>query len=123
MIESEGILDNLLAAMPLAIFHHRHNKRKDSLETLVVLLILSLDLKFLGWPYRKYIKTAKNGCFHCFSEEFLSGNDFQAVLATFCCYDYGANASEAVEKIATDQKDCHKCSLYVIVCYITKAYN
>ena len=83
MIESEGILDNLLAAMPLAIFHHRHNKRKDSLETLVVLLILSLDLKFLGWPYREYIKTAKNGCFHCFSEEFLSGNDFQAVLPLF----------------------------------------
>ena len=25
-------------------------------------------------------------------------------LAIFCSYDYGANASEAVEKIATDEK-------------------
>ena len=41
-------------------------------------------------------------------------------LATFCCYDYGANASEAVEKIATDQKDYHKCSLCVIVCCIKR---
>ena len=31
-----------------------------------------------------------------FCEEFLSENDFVAVLANFWCYDYGANASEAV---------------------------
>ena len=43
-------------------------------------------------------------------------NDFQAVLATLCCYDYGANASEAVQKTATDQKDYHKCSSCVIIC-------
>ena len=30
-----------------------------------------------------------------FSEEFLSENDFETVLATFCCYDHGTNASEA----------------------------
>ena len=24
-----------------------------------------------------------------FSEKFLSGNDFEAVLATFCCCEYG----------------------------------
>ena len=24
-----------------------------------------------------------------FSEEFLSENDFEAALATFCCYEYG----------------------------------
>ena len=36
------------------------------------------------------------------SQNFLSENDFDAVLATFCCYDYGANFSEAVEKIFTD---------------------
>ena len=59
------------------------------------------------WPYREYIKTAKNGGFE---------NDFEAVLVTFCCYDYGVNASEAVQKIATDQKDNHKCSSCVIVC-------
>ena len=31
-------------------------------------------------------------------------NDFEAILTTFCCYDFGANTSEAVQKIATDQK-------------------
>ena len=36
------------------------------------------------------------------SNDFLSEQDFEAVLVTLCCYDYGANSSEAVEKIATD---------------------
>ena len=48
--------------------------------------------------YRAYIKTAKNGSF---CEELFGENDFEAVLANFCCYDYGANASEAVQKIST----------------------
>ena len=52
--------------------------------------------------------------FHC--EELLSENNFEAVLATFRCYEYGANASEAVQKIATDQKDYPKCSSCVMVC-------
>ena len=42
-------------------------------------------------------------------EELHSENDFETVLATFC-YEYGANAFEAVQKIATDQKGYHKCS-------------
>ena len=73
-----------------------------------------------GWPYREYIKTVKNGDF---SEELLSENDFEAVSATFCCYDYGTNASEAVQKVATDQKDYKKCSSCVIVCWISKIYQ
>ena len=48
--------------------------------------------------YRKYIKTAKNGGF---SEELLSENDFDTVLVNFCCYEYGPNFSEAVQKIST----------------------
>ena len=32
-----------------------------------------------------------------FCEELLSENDFEAVLVNFCCYEYGANASEAVQ--------------------------
>ena len=76
-----------------------------------------LNLKYLGWLYRAYIKTAKNGDF---SEELLSENDFETVLATFCCYDHGAKASEAVQKIATDQKEYRKCSLCVIICWIAK---
>ena len=92
---------------------HNHKKRSDSLETRAVLLIFRLNLKYLGWSCREYIKTVKNGGF---CEELPSENDFEAVLATFCCYDYGANASKAVQKIVTDQKDYHKCCLCVIVC-------
>ena len=43
-------------------------------------------------------QTAKNGGFF---EELLSENDFEAVLVNLCCYEYGANASEAVQKIST----------------------
>ena len=39
-------------------------------------------------------QTAKNGGFF---EELLSENDFEAVLVNFCCYEYGANGSEAVQ--------------------------
>ena len=70
-----------------------------------------LNLKYLGWPYRAYIKTAKNGDF---CEEFLSENDLEAVLVTFCYYEHGAKASEAVQKIATDQKVYRNCSLCVL---------
>ena len=66
------------------------------------------------------MKTAKNGGF---CEELLSENDFKAILANFCCYHYGTNASEAVQKIATDQKDYHKCSSCAIVCWIAKIYQ
>ena len=33
-----------------------------------------------------------------FCEELLSENDFEAVLVNFCCYEYGANASAAVQE-------------------------
>ena len=78
-----------------------------------------LNLKYLRRPYTAYIKTAKNGGF---CEKLLSENDFEAVLATFCCYDYGANASQAVHKIAPDQKEYHKCSTCVTICWIAKIY-
>ena len=53
--------------------------------------------------------------FKGFFKEVLSENDFEAFLATFSCYEYGANASEKVQKIATDQKDYHKCFSCVIL--------
>ena len=56
---------------------------------------------------RAYIKTAKNGDF---CEEWLSENDFEVALATFCCYGHGAKASVAVQKMATDQKEYCKSS-------------
>ena len=36
-----------------------------------------------------------------FSEDLLSENGCEAFLVNFCCYKYGANASEAVQKIST----------------------
>ena len=78
-----------------------------------------LNLKYLRWPYRAYIKTTQNGDFW---EEFRSENDFEAVLATFCCYDHAAKVSEAVQKIATDQTEYRKCSSCIIICWIVKIY-
>ena len=59
------------------------------------------------------MKTAKNGNF---CEKLLTENYFETVLATFCCYDLGDMVSKAVQKIATDQKECSKCSPSVSVC-------
>ena len=42
-------------------------------------------------------QTAKNGGF---CEELLCENDFEALLVNFCCYEYGANASKAFQKIS-----------------------
>ena len=65
------------------------------------------------------MKTAKNGGF-C---EELFGKDYvKAALASFCYYDHGAKASEAVQKIASDQKEYHKCFSCVLVCWIAKIY-
>ena len=66
-----------------------------------------------GLAVQRLYQNSKNGGF---CKELLSKNDFEAVLATLCCYDYGAKAFEAIQKIATDQKDYHKCSSCVIVC-------
>ena len=78
-----------------------------------------LNLKYLRWPYRAYIKTAKNVDF---CEELLGENDLEAVKATFCCYDHNAKASKAVQKIATDEKKYRKCSSCVIIYWIAKIY-
>ena len=46
-----------------------------------------------------------------------------AVLASFCCYDYGVNASEEVSNITVDQKDYCKYFSCVIVWWIAKIYQ
>ena len=51
-----------------------------------------------------------------FARNFLSKNDFETVLATFCYYDHGARASGEVQKITTDQQEYRKCTLRVIIC-------
>ena len=55
-----------------------------------------------------------------FSDNFLSGDDFEAVFSVFMT---GKNASEAVEEIFTDENDYGKFSSCVTVCYIAKAYH
>ena len=76
-----------------------------------------LNLKYLGWSYRAYIKTAKNGDFW---ENLVKIT--LSLFFTFCCYDHGAKASETVQEIATDQKECRRCSSYIIICWIAKIY-
>ena len=64
----------------------------------------------------EYIKIMKMAA--C-SEDFLCGDDFDAVLAIYRSYRYGAKASEAVENMAIGEKDYHKCSLCDTVCIAT----
>ena len=79
-------------------FHHSHKKLKDSLEIRVVLLIVLLELEMPGVAvqsiHQKKMATFAGNC--------SVQNDFEAVLASFCCYDHGAKASEEVQKMATD---------------------
>ena len=82
-------------------------------------IFLLKNLKYQGWQYREHIKTLKNGDF---CEEWLSEDDSEAVSAAFCCYDYRANASEAVQKKPTDKKSIKtyrskKVSQMLLVCY------
>ena len=95
---------------------HSHKKRKDSLETRAVLLIFLLKLEISVVAVQVMPQNSKNGCL---LREFFCGDDFDAVLDIFRSYRYDANASEAVEKIAADEKDYHKCFLSVIVCIAT----
>ena len=76
------------------------------------MFIFLLELEVSGVVVHRIHWNNKKGSF---CEKLLSENDFGTILATFCCYDYGANVSEAVQKIATDQKDYHKCSSCVKV--------
>ena len=39
------------------------------------------------------------------SENFYCRDDFDAALAIFCYYCYVANATEAIEKIVTDEEN------------------
>ena len=54
----------------------------------------------------------KNGSF---CEELLNENDFETVLANFCCYDYGGDASETVQKISTRVLEFYVSSLKQLI--------
>ena len=76
-------------------------------------MIFSFELEISRVAVQSIHQNSKN-CGFC--EELLNENDFEAILTTLCCHDYGAKTSEAVQKITTDQKDYHKCSSCVIIC-------
>ena len=94
-------------------FQHSHKKRKDSPETRAILLIFLLELEISGVAVQSIHQNSGNANF---CEEQRSENDSEAVLATFCCYDHGAKASETVQKIAEDQNEHRKCTSCVIIC-------
>ena len=75
-------------------------------------MIFSLEPEIFGVAVQRIHQTAKNGTF---CEELLSENDFEAVLVNFCCYDYGTNASEAVQKISTKTLDLYANSLKQLI--------
>ena len=97
--------------------NHGHEKRKDSRKKWAVLLIFLLELEISSVSVQRIHQNSRNWWL---CEELLSENDFYAVLATFCCHNYGANISEALQKIATDQKVYLKCSSCAVVCRIAK---
>ena len=62
--------------------------RNGKMETRVVLLIFSFELKISGVAVQRI---------HQYSEKWwLLLNYFEAVLPTFYCYDYGANTFKAI---------------------------
>ena len=89
------------------VIFHSHKKRKNSLETQTVLLIFSVELEISGVVVQSIHQSSKKRKLL----PLLSKNEFKSVLATFCCYEQGTKASEEVQKIATDHKEDHKCSL------------
>ena len=78
----------------------KHKKRKISLETQAVLLIFSFELGISGVAIQKINQNSKKWLLpvNIFSVKMTLRN----YLTTFCCYYYGANCSEAFEKITTD---------------------
>ena len=62
-----------------------------SRNTSLTVDIFAWTWNFWGGGTENTSKQRKIVAFIC--EELLSENDFEAVSATFCCYDHGANAS------------------------------
>ena len=92
--------------------HHSHNKQKDGLETQAIFADISTWTWTIWKDQEEDIKTAKNSSFF---EELLCENDPEAVLVNFCCYGFGVNASEAVQKINTGTLELHANSLKQLI--------
>ena len=87
-------------------WYHSHKKQKDNLETQVFFIDI------LAWTVQRIHQNSKNGSF---CEELLGEIDFKAILANFCYYGYGANASEAVQKISTRTLELYANSLKQLI--------
>ena len=99
---------------------HSHKQQKDSLELRAVLLIFSLELEISRVAVqRMHLNSKKWWALWGIAQ----WTDIEAILANACYYNYEANASEAVQKIAIDQKYYHKFSSCIIVCWIVKIYH
>ena len=72
----------------------------------IYLLIFSLELEIFGWLYRTH-QTSKQQK----TEELLSENGSETFLVNFCCYEFCANVSEAVQKFNTRTLNFHTNSL------------
>ena len=72
---------------------YNHKKRKDSLETRDELLIFPFEHETSVVAVHRIHQNSKEGGF---CEEVLGENDFEAALATFRCYDCGANACDTL---------------------------
>ena len=97
----------------LNFWHHSHKKQKNGLESQLVFV----DIFTRTWSiWRGRTENTsiqwKNGSF---CEELLGENGFEAVLVDFCCYDFGANASETVQKISTGTLKLYANSLKQLV--------
>ena len=80
------------------------------------LLIFSLELgNIWGGRMRTENTSKQRKMVAFFCEELLTENDLEAVLANFCCYDYGANAYEAVQKISTKTLELYANSLKQLI--------
>ena len=73
------------------------------------LLIFALELEIFGVAAQRIHQNS------IFCEELRSEIGFETILVNFCCYDYGANASEAVQKIST--------RTLLELCQLTKTAN
>ena len=76
---------------------HSHKKQKDSLEKRAVLLMFWLALEISGLVVQRIHQNSEQKA--AVSEDFLSEDEFEAVLATLRCNKSDVKSSEVVEKI------------------------
>ena len=91
-VEFEAVEKEGRCCLTIHLPQHSHKKRKDSLKTRAVLLMFLVELEISRVAVQGIHQNIS-----VFSEDFLSRDNFEDVLAIFCFYDYGATASEAVE--------------------------